>query len=408
MLVSTDPPYYDNIGYADLSDFFYVWLRRSLKGIYPDLFSTLLTPKKQELVATPYRFGGGRKEAQTFFERGLGAAFERMRTDCNPDYPLTVYYAFKQAESSGEGSATQTASTGWETMLSGLLRTGLSVVGTWPVRTELTGNLKRNVNALATSVVLVCRPRPDGASLATRREFQAALRAELPDALRHLQHGNIAPVDLAQASIGPGMAVFSRYAKVMEADGTAMSVRTALGLINQALDEILAEQEGEFDSDTRWALAWFQEVGLEAGDFGRAELLSKAKNTSVQGMVEAGILEAKAGKVRLLARSELPSDWNPATDKRLTVWEMTQQLVRRLTEGEAAGEAAAAELARKLGAGNAGVARDLAYRLYLVCERKKWAQEALAYNALVVAWPQIMQLAASPTATAEPQTSLDL
>jgi len=406
-VISTDPPYYDNIGYADLSDFFYVWLRRSLKDVYPDLFATLLTPKQQELVATPYRFDGDRRKAKEFFERGLGEAFARMHEAHDPRFPLTVYYGFKQAET-GDSDAGP-ASTGWETMLAGLLATGFRITGTWPMRTEQQQrSVAAGTNALASSIVLVCRPRPQDAPLATRREFQAALRAELPAALKHLQHGNIAPVDLAQASIGPGMAVFSRYAKVMEADGSAMSVRAALTLINEMLDEIVAEQEGEFDSDTRWALAWFQEMGLETGDFGRAELLSKAKNTSVQGMVEAGILEAKAGKVRLLARSELPTDWDPATDKRLAVWEMTQQLVRRLTEGEAAGEAAAAELARKLGAGNAGVARDLAYRLYLVCERKKWAQEALAYNALVVAWPQIMQLAAAPAAAAEPQTSLDL
>ena len=406
-LISTDPPYYDNIGYADLSDFFYVWLRQSLKDVYPDLFATLLTPKQQELVATPYRFGGDRHKARAFFEHGLGTAFARMREAHDPRFPLTVYYGFKQAET--DDSDAGPASTGWETMLEGLIHAGFSVLGTWPMRSELSNRpVASGTNALASSIVLVCRARPQDAPLATRKEFIAALRSELPQALRHLQHGNIAPVDLAQAAIGPGMAVFTRYAKVLEADGTAMPVRTALTLINEMLDEIVAEQEGEFDSDTRWALAWFQEVGLEIGDFGRAELLSKAKNTSVQGMVEAGILEAKAGKVRLLRRDELPADWDPATDKRLTVWEMTQQLVRRLTEGEAAGEAAAAELARKLGAGNAGVARDLAYRLYLVCERKKWAQEALAYNALVVAWPQIMQLAASPTATAEPQTSLDL
>jgi len=406
-VISTDPPYYDNIGYADLSDFFYVWLRRSLKGVYPDLFATLLTPKPQELVATPYRFGGDRQKAQVSFEHGLGKAFARMREAHDSRFPLTVYYAYKQAET-GDSDAGP-ASTGWETMLTGLLGTGFRITGTWPMRTEQQQrSVAAGTNALASSVVLVCRPRSEDASLATRREFQAVLRTELPEALKHLQRGNIAPVDLAQASIGPGMAVFSRYSRVVEADGSAMSVRTALGLINQALDEILAEQEGEFDPDTRWAIAWFDLHGTAPGPFGDADNMSRARNTSVQGMVEAGILEAKAGKVRLLRRDELPADWDPATDKRLTVWEMTQQLVRRLTEGEAAGEAAAAELARKLGAGNAGVARDLAYRLYLVCERKKWAQEALAYNALVVAWPQIMQLAASPTATVEPQTSLDL
>ena len=403
-LVSTDPPYYDNIGYADLSDFFYVWLRRSLKDTYPELFSTLLTPKKQELVASPYRFAGGRAEAQRFFETGLGLAFERIRQHSHPDYPIAVYYAFKQAEASSDGSGA-VASTGWETMLSGLLASGLAVTGTWPMRSERAGRtVAVGTNALASSVVLVCRPRSTSAVLASRKEFLAALRDEMPDALRTLQQQNIAPVDLAQASIGPGMGVFSRYSRVVEADGSGMSVRTALALINQVLDEMLAEQEGEFDADTRWAVAWYSETGVEAGDFGRAELLSKAKVTSVQGMVEAGILEARAGKVRLLRREELDEAWDPSTDTRLTVWEMTQHLIRRLDEGESA----AAALARQLGA-NAEVARDLAYRLYLICERKKWTQEAQAYNALVVAWPQIQLLAASEPAPSGPtQTDLGI
>ncbi len=400
--VSTDPPYYDNIGYADLSDFFYVWLRRSLKDVYPDLFSTLLVPKARELVATPYRFDGDKKRAQEFFEKGLGQAFLRVRQGSNPLYPVTIYYAFKQTESGDDGASGTTASTGWETMLAGLLEAGFLVTGTWPMRSELSNRpVASGTNALASSVVLVCRPRPADAPLASRREFLSALKAELPDALRRLQHGNVAPVDLAQASIGPGMAVFSRYSKVLEADGSPMSVRTALGLINQALDEVVAEQEGEFDADTQWAIAWFSEHGMEAGEFGRAELLSKAKVTSVDGMVEAGILEARAGKVRLLRRDELDEGWDPATDERLTKWEMTQHLIRRLDEGEAA----AAALVRQLGA-NAEAARDLAYRLYLVCERKKWAQEARAYNALVVAWPQIQQLAATEPAAGPSQTSL--
>ena len=309
----------------------------------------------------------------------------------------------KQTETRGNGL--ETASTGWETMLQGLMNAGLSVLGTWPMRSEL-ANRPRNLgsNALASSVVLVCRPRRVEAQLASRREFLSALKSELPEALRHLQQGNIAPVDLAQASIGPGMAVFSRYSKVMEGDGSSMSVRTALALINQALDEILAEQEGEFDADTRWAIVWFEQYGFDPGPFGDADNMCRAKNTSVQGMVEAGTSEAKGGKVRLLRREELDEDWDPMTDKRLTVWEMTQHLLRRLDEGETA----AAALARQLGA-NAEVARDLAYRLYLVCERKKWAQEALAYNALVVAWPQIQRLAAAEPASAGPsQTSFEV
>ena len=403
-LFSTDPPYYDNIPYADLSDFFYVWLRRTIPAAYADVGSTLLTPKAQELVADVRRHEGA-DGAKSFFEAGLLEVFKKIKSAARPDYPVTIYYGFKQSEQTGEGADSAYVSTGWETLLSSLLSSGLRIVGTWPFRSEMATRMRSmGSNALASSVVLVCRRREDEAPLASRREFLAALRADLPDALRHLQRGSIAPVDLAQASIGPGMAVFSRYSKVIEADGSPMSVRTALALINQALDEVVAEQEGEFDADTRWAIAWFQEAGMEVGDFGRAELLSRAKNTAVAGMVEAGILEAKAGKVRLLRREELDEGWDPATDKRLTVWEMTQHLIRRLDEGESA----AGALVRQLGA-NAEVARDLAYRLYLICERKKWAQEALAYNALVVAWPEIQRLAASEPASAGPsQTSFEV
>jgi putative DNA methylase len=341
-LISTDPPYYDNIGYADLADFFYVWLRRSLHDLYPDLFKTMLVPKAQELVATPYRFGGDKRKAEEFFETGLGKAFERIRAMQHPDYPLTVYYAFKQAESetgedqedNGEASNdgnnnTVIASTGWETMLEGLIRAGFTITGTWPMRTERTGRtIGIGTNALASSIVLVCRPRLVEAAVASRRQFLNALRAELPAALKNLQHGSVAPVDLAQATIGPGMAIFSRYSKVLESDGTSMRVRTALQLINQMLDEVLAEQEGEYDADTRWAVAWFEQYGIEEGPYGVAETLSKAKNTAVGALVEAGILRAHGGKVRLLRRDEFSSNWNPATAKRLTVWPLSVFLTR--------------------------------------------------------------------------------
>jgi putative DNA methylase len=396
-LICTDPPYYDNIGYADLSDFFYVWLRRSLGKIYPVLFSTLLTPKAQELVATPFRFGGNREEAEKFFEEGLGKAFNRMHDAQHPGYPLTVYYAFKQAESregsedvNNEGSAP--VSTGWETMLEGLLKAKFAITGTWPTRSELASrNVGRDTNALASSIVLICRPRSAEAPLTTRREFINALKGELPSALKNLQRGNIAPVDLAQAAIGPGMSVFSRYSKVIEADGSPMGVRMALALINQTLDEVLAEQESEFDADTRWALAWFEQYAFNDGPYGVAETLSKAKNTSVQGMVEASIVSAKAGKVRLLGRKDLAEDWDPASERRLTIWEVAHYLIRLLEEE---GESAAALLFRQVGA-LGETARDLAYRLYGICERKQWAQEALPYNSLVVAWPEITRLSRS-------------
>ncbi len=409
-LISTDPPYYDNIGYADLSDFFYVWLRRSLVKVYPSLFATLLTPKSQELIATPYRHDGSKEKAQAFFEEGLGTAFRRMREAQAADYPLIVYYAFKQSETEDDAADDEdangmmTASTGWETMLAALIRADFSVHGTWPMRTERGArSLGIGTNALASSIILVCRPRPAAAPLATRKQFITALRQELPEALRNLQHGNIAPVDLAQAAIGPGMAVFTRYAKVMETDGSAMTVRTALGLINQALDEVLAEQEGEFDGDTRWALAWFEQFGTEEGPFGMAETLSKAKNTAVNGLVEAGVVKARAGKVRLVKRDELADEWDPTRDGRLTVWEATQHLIRALDKE---GESGAAMMLYKLG-GLAEAARDLAYRLYSICERKKWADEALAYNSLVIAWPELTKLAlAERSRSAETQREM--
>jgi putative DNA methylase len=396
-LISTDPPYYDNIGYADLSDFFYIWLRRSLGRVYPQLFSTVLVPKAQELVATPYRFDGDKEKARQFFETGLGKAFERMRSAQHPNYPLTVFYAFKQAEvedeaDSGDPDDSAVASTGWETMLEGLINAGFAVTGTWPMRSERTArSVALGTNALASSIVLVCRPRPEAAPLATRREFVAALKKELPDALKALQHGNIAPVDLAQAAIGPGMAVFTRYAKVLEADGTPMSVRTALQIINQELDAYLAAQEGEMDGDTRFCLAWFEQNGMNEGAFGEADVLARAKNTSVQGLVDAGVLNARAGKVRLLKRTEYDKDWDPAQDRRLTVWECTQYLILQL---DTKGEEGAALLCRRLGGGRSEDARALAYRLYSICERKGWAEEALAYNSLVVSWPAIQERAA--------------
>jgi putative DNA methylase len=404
--ISTDPPYYDNIGYADLSDFFYVWLRPILKEVHPWLFPTLQVPKSTELVAAAHRFDGDEGKARSFFEEGLGRAFQRMREEQDTDYPLTVYYAFRQAESGenadGGGSGEAHSSTGWETMLEALLGAGFSIHGTWPVRTERAGGFRnKDQNALASSIVLVCRPRPDDAPKTTRREFIKAMKAELPGAIRNLQKGNIAPVDLAQASIGPGMAIFSRYSQVLEADGTPMRVRMALGLINQALEEILAEQEGDFDPDTRWAVAWFEEAGMSEGPFGRAETLTKAKNTSVDGMVRAGFLKAKAGKVRLLKREELDPEWNPSTDERLTVWEVTQHMILALARSERD----AADLLRRIGP-RGGDARELAYRLYSICEKKKWAEEALAYNTLVIAWSAIADLAAKSARRGPEQETL--
>ncbi len=397
-IVSTDPPYYDNIGYAELSDFFYVWLRRCLRSSIPDLFATVTVPKTEELVATPYRHGG-REKADAFFLSGMTEAMQRLVEDAHPAFPVTIYYAFKQAETDGESG---TASTGWETFLNAIIHAGFAVTGTWPIRTERDQGLKTGLSVLASSIIIVCRPHPADTRTTTRRDFVATLQRELPQALRHLQAGNIAPVDLAQAAIGPGMAIFTHYTKVLDAKDRALRVRDALTVINQVLDEALAEQEGDFDADTRWALAWFEQYGFGDGEFGVAETLSKAKNTSVSGIVEAGIARSKAGKVRLLKPNELPVDWDPTTDLRLTHWEIVHQLIRAL---EAGGEAAAAEIVAKLGS-KAETARELCYRLYTLCERKKRAAEALSYNALVQSWPEVMRLAKEKAAAIPVQQEL--
>ena len=361
-------------------------MRRSLRPVFPDLFATLAVPKAEELVATSYRHGS-KVKAETFFLDGMTLAMHRIAEQAHPAFPVTIYYAFKQAESDDNAGI---ASTGWETFVDAVIRAGFATTGTWPMRTEKPGRVRENdSNALASSIVLVCRKRPANAPTATRREFVAVLKAELPAALAHLQHGNIAPVDLAQAAIGPGMAVYTRYAKVLDAEGKPVPVREALALINQTLDEALAEQEGDFDADSRWALAWFEQMGFNDGPYGEAETLSTAKNTSVAGLVEAQILVSSRGKVRLLQPKELPNNWNPETDQRLTHWETVHHLIRVLESG---GEPAAAALVAKLGT-QAEPARELCYRLYTLCERKKRAAEALAYNGLVQSWPEITRLA---------------
>ncbi|MCS6889333.1 MAG: DUF1156 domain-containing protein [Chloroflexus sp.] len=381
-----------------------------MRPLFPDLFATISVPKAEELVATPYRHSS-KAAAERFFLEGMTQALRRLAAQAHPAFPITIYYAFKQQEShdtpieaGSRQNGTGYASTGWETFLDAVIRAGLSITGTWPVRTEGEGRIiAKDTNALASSIVLVCRPRPANAPVASRREFVAALKAELPLAIRTLQglgshagndapfasYSAIAPVDLAQAAIGPGMAIYSRYAKVLDAAGNPVSVREALALINQVLDETLAEQEGDFDAETRWALAWFEQHGFAEGDFGVAEILSKAKNTSIDGMVEAGILESRRGKVRLLQPKELPSSWDPIRDPRLTHWEIVHHLIRVL---DVSGEQAAAELVVKLGS-KADLARELAYRLYTMCDRKKRSAEAQAYNSLVQSFAEIARLA---------------
>lgn len=389
VLVSTDPPYYDNIGYSDLSDYFYVWLRRSLRDVHPDLFSTMLVPKAEELVANPHRHGG-KEGASKFFEAGFENVFARARESASDDYPITVYYAFKQQELESEG----VASTGWSTILEGMIRSGWTITATWPVRSEL-GNrmIASGTNALASSIVLALRPRHESAETTGRRGFLAALKAELPSALEEMRQGAIAPVDLAQATIGPGMAVFSRYARVVEADGTAMTVRTALQLINQALDEVLAEQDGELDADTRFCLAWYAQYGWTRQSYGEADVLARAVNTSVAGMERGGVLLSREGEVALRRPADLPAAWNPETDDRISVWEVTCHLARALTTtGVEAASRLLAAVARRGGV-DADAVQRLSYRLYELAQHRH-PEDAGLFNALGTEWSLLTDAAA--------------
>ena len=403
-VISTDPPYYDNIGYSDLSDFFYVWLRRSLKGIHPSLFSTMLVPKAEELVANPYRHGG-KDGAKDFFEDGFRAVFANARRGANPDYPMTVYYAFKQSETTADGRT----STGWSTILEGMIRSGWTITATWPMRSEL-GNrmVASGTNALASSIVLVLRPRPEDAAMTDRRSLMRELRRTLPEAVETLRSGGIAPVDLAQAAIGPGMSIFSRYARVIGPDGTGMSVSDALAQINTVLDEVLSEQEGDLDADTRWCLAWYDAHGFTEGPYGEAETLASARNASIDGLRRSGVLNAGGGRVGLIAPADLPDDYDPRTDDRISHWEVVLHLARALKRGgiDEAGRILASAGQRGL---EADTLQRLAYRLYSLAERRGWAEDGLRFNNLGRSWPDIITAARTPTATGtELQTTLDL
>lgn len=394
-VVSTDPPYYDNIGYADLADFFYVWLRRSLEPVFPGLFRTVMTPKADELVATPYRFDGSRANAQAHFESGFRAAFDQLATLQDPQYPMTVYYAYKQQEAEA-GESGGVASTGWETMLTGLVEAGFSVTGTWPVRSERSGRpVAQGTNALASSIVLVCRPRPADAPLATRRDFVTALKVELPAALQAMQKGHVAPVDMAQAAIGPGMAIYTRYQRVLEANGDPLPIRTALSLINQALDAYFEDQDGELDPESRWAVAWFEQYGFEAAPYGAADVMARAKNTSVDALVRAGVVHSQAGEVRLGAGAA-PADGADEDWARVPAWRSVHQLARVVKDKGGAG--ALAPLLPKLGA-RADSVRELAYRLFALSDRKGWADRAYEYNTLVATWPMALAQTPSPQQT---------
>ena len=386
-IVSTDPPYYDNIGYADLSDFFYVWLRRTLKSFFPTIFATLTVPKSEELVATPYRHGN-KDKAEAFFLNGMTMAMHHISELAHPAVPVTIYYAFKQSESKTDVG---TASTGWETFLDAVIKSGLALTGTWPMRTERAArSIGLGTNALASSIVLVCRPRSTTAPAISRRAFLRELNQALPEALDEMTRGSgedhspVDPVDLSQAIIGPGMAVFSKYAAVLEADGTPMTVKTALQLINRFL------AEDDFDHDTQFCLHWFEQNGWKDGKFGEADTLARAKGTAVEGVKQSGVLFAAGGAVRLFKWSEYPTDWDPTTDQRLPVWEALHHLIRVFkTEGETgAGKVFSAVQAK------AEAARQLAYRLYTLCERAGWSEDARAYNEIISSWSAIESAAA--------------
>ena len=399
IVVSTDPPYYDNIGYADLSDFFYVWMRQSLKETYPKLFRTMLVPKAEELIATPYRHQGNMQEAKVFFEDGMLHTCQQIYQYACEDVPVTIYYAYKQSDTDEKDAEKQTASTGWETMLSAIVKAGFSITGTWPMRTELTTALKGSVNALASSIVLVCRKRPADAPQATRRSLIAELKRELRPALKKLQESNIAPVDLAQSAIGPGMGVYSRYARVLEADGTPMTVRSALQIINQELDVYFNEQDGELDANSRFCVDLYTQNAFNNIRFGDADTLARAKNTSVAALAAKSVLSAEKGIVRLLTREELPQKTDPREEM---IWLLCQQLTHAMETG---GVEACAQIVAPMLGSNAERAKDLAYRLYTLAERKGWAQEGYAYNALVVAWREIQSRAAELQQATPEQTS---
>ena len=388
-IVSTDPPYYDNIGYADLSDFFFCWMKRTLRDVYPELFSVLATPKHDELVATPYRHGS-KAEAESFFLRGMSSAVENMAHQASSEFPTTIFYAFKQSEIDSGGIS----STGWATFLQAIVESGYAVVGTWPMRTEMRNRMiASGTNALANSVVLVCRKRFYRAETVTRAEFNYALKREIPPAMEELRKANISPADMPQSAIGPGMGVFSRFRAVLEPDDSVMSVKTALQLINRELDEYLGGIQGEFDADTRFALTWFQQHGMKEGDYGDANNIAMARGVSVESVQHAGIVASAAGKVRILGRDEIDPNWEPASDTHLTVWECCQHMIRALDQS---GERAAAELLKKIGPRHADAANDLAYCLYDICVNKRQnPSEATPYNNLIAVWPELTRQAAS-------------
>jgi putative DNA methylase len=401
VVISTDPPYYDNIGYADLSDFFYVWLRRSLSIAWPDLFRRLTTPKDQELVATPYRHGG-REQAEEFFMKGMGDALEAIRKAAVEDTPVAIFYAFKQSEASSGG----VTSAGWASFLQAVVDSGLGIDGTWPIRTEATNALKAEMNALASSIVLVCRKRAVDATIVTRNEFLRELRRELPDAIDNIRKAGVGPVDMQQSVIGPGMGVFTRYARVLEDDDSVMSVKTALVLINRVWEEIENELDAAFDPATQVALAWFATYGFDAKPSGELITLANAKNIPLEALFSSGVFQNLHGRAGLIPRTELTASWTSATDKQPTVWECVQHTARVLAAADGGAEAAAA-LVGQMGR-MAADARTLAYRLFEIATKKSWAAEALVYNELAEEWPHLEDLAPNAAARGGASAQADM
>lgn len=401
-VICTDPPYYDNIGYSDLSDFFYAWLRPGLKEIFPDYFGVLAAPKADELVASPYRHHG-KDNAESFFLEGMSTAIRNFAVNGTESFPATIFYAFKQSEIDTQG----VSSTGWATFLQAVIEAGYSVVGTWPIRTEMANRMiASGTNALANSVVLVCRPRQQSSDVITRAEFVRALKRELPAAIAELQLANIAPADMPQSAIGPGIGVFSRYEAVLEADDQPMTVKAALQLVNRELDEYLGGIQGEFDAETRFAISWFEQNGMNSGDYGTANKIAMARGVAVESVKHAGIVASSAGSVRILTRDELEADWDPITDSHLTIWECLQHLVRLHEAGGISYDTAL--LLKKVG-DNAEAVKDLAYCLYdISANKRKDAREATAYNALIADWTELTQEAASiQEIQGSGQTSMD-
>jgi putative DNA methylase len=402
VIVTTDPPYYDNIGYADLSDFFYVWLRRSLSSIYPVETSTILTPKAEELTAMSYRYEGGKDEAEKHFEDGFVKTFTNIAHNHPEDVPICIFYAFKQSEEDESG----TASTGWETMLNGLVQAGLTITATWPIRTEMASRMVgKKSNVLASSIVLACRKRSIISESVSRRTFINALKSELPDQLTMLQQGDIAPVDLAQAAIGPGMAVFTRYAQVTEADGSQMSVRTALAIINQILDEVLSEQEGDFDPETRFCIKWFSQYGWNEAVSGEADILTRAVNTSVAVLERGGIFSATGGKARLLSPESMTPEWDPSEDKNISIWEVVVRVAHSLqTEGL---DQAAIWMKSSSTRVDMNAVKELSYLMYSICEKKGWAESAILFNGLGSSLSDLRNVIATQSPAPSAQQTLE-